>query len=449
MRVDLAAVQAELRDLRARLGRTSRNSSMPPSSDPPSAPPRPKSPPSGRRQGGQPGHDGVTRSLFAAKDVDHRVSLRPSRCGSCRKDLARGAAAGPPRRHQVVEIPEAAATVTEYVLEGVCCPDCRRVTYGELPDGVAGCVGARLQATLAVLAGRYRGSRREVAEVVEELFGSKARVSVGWISQLESRTAEALEPAYEQARRAVQGAALVHADETSFPEKSEKGWLWTASTHDVAFFLHDPERSSRAARRLLGAFAGVLVTDRWRAYRHPKRRRQICLAHLKRNWQALVDRGGAAAKVGRAALDVLAKVFDLSDAHVAGRLSFAGLRRKVSRLRLRLFDILCRGERCPDPKAAGMCRDLLDLFPSIWTFARSEGCPTTNNLAERRIRPAVLWRKGSFGTQSARGSRFLERILTVVQTLRLQGRSLVGFIADSIRMARLGREPPRLVKEAG
>lgn len=443
-------LRKELRDLRARVSQTSRNSSKPPSSDPPSAPARPKSMPSGRKPGGQPGHEGATRMPLAAQDVDHHVPLRPSCCGKCRREIPRSAArSGEPRTQQVVEIPEAAATVTEYVLEGVRCPHCQAVTHAELPAGVSGGVGPRLQATLAVLAGRYRGSRREVAELVEELYGPKARFSLGWISELEARTARALEPAYEQARRAVQAAPLVHADETSFPEKFKKGWLWTASTADVAFFLHDRERSARAARRLLGAFRGVLVTDRWKAYRHSKQRRQICLAHLKRNWQGLVDRGGPAAKIGRAALRILAQVFDLSEACAAGRIPFQSLRRKVSQLRLRLFDVLGRGERCKDPKAAGMSRDLLNLFPCIWTFTRHQGCPTTNNLAERRVRPAVLWRKGSFGTQSDRGSRFLERILTVVQTLRLQARSLVDFIAESIRKARLGRPPPRLLPDTG
>lgn len=450
LRKELAILRAEIRDLRARLNQNSRNSSRPPSSDPPSAPARPPSARTGRKPGGQPGHEGASRRVFAPEEIDRTIPLRPSRCAKCHKSLAsRGTTRGEPRRVQVVEIPEVAATVTEYVLEGVCCPDCGCVTHAEAPSDVTGCVGPRLQSILAVLTGRYRGSRREVAEMARELFGPKAAISVGWLSALEADTAAALEPAYEQARRAVQGASLVHADETSFPEKFKKGWLWTASTADVVFFLHDRERSARAARRLLGAFRGVLVTDRWKSYRHSPRRRQICLAHLKRNWQGLVDRGGAAAKIGAAALKILAKVFDLSAACEEGRIPFRSLRRKVSKLRLQLFDVLCKGERCKDSKAAGMSRDVLSLFPCIWTFTRHEGCPTTNNLAERRIRPAVLWRKGSFGTQSDRGSRFLERILTVVQTLRIQGRSLVGFIAESIRNARLGRPPPDLLPDTG
>jgi transposase len=285
--------------------------------------------------------------------------------------------------------------------------------------------------------------------MVEELYGPKARISLGWLSTIEERTAAALGSAYEEARRAVQGAPLVNADETSYPEKFKKGWLWTASTEDVVFFLHDRERSRRAAKRLLGAFRGVLVTDRWRSYHHARNRRQICLAHLKRNFQALVDRGGAAKKVGCAALKILAQVFAISTDYEEGRVTFKSLRRRVTKIRTKLLGVLCRGETCADPKAAGVCRDINSFFPCIWTFTRHEATPVTNNLAERRLRPAVLWRKGSFGTQSDRGSRFLERILTIVQTLRIQGRSLIEFIAQSVRNARLGRPAPRLLPDTG
>lgn len=450
LRIDIEALRLEIRDLRARLNQTSRNSSKPPSSDPPSAPPPPAKPPSGRKQGGQPGHPGSTRALFSAIDVDRVIAVRPDRCGSCRKGLAASApAAGEPRRVQVVEIPAAAATVTEYVVESVCCPGCGAITAGKTPADVVGCVGPRLQATLAVLAGRYRESRREVAELVEELYGRKARISVGWLSALEAATTASLGSAYEEARGGVQGAPLACADETSYPEKFKNGWLWTASTDKIVFFHHDRERSRRAATRLLGAFRGVLVTDRWRAYKHSKYRRQICLAHLKRNFQALVDRGGPAATVGRAGLKLLARIFALSTDYEEGRVTFKSLRRRVTKIRMKFLGVLTRGERCADAKAAGMCRDVLSFFPCIWTFTRHQGTPTTNNLAERRLRPAVLWRKGSFGTQSDRGSRFLERILTVVQTLRIQGRSLIDFLEQTIRNTRMGRQVPRLLPDTG
>jgi transposase len=384
---------------------------------------------------------------FTALEVDERVVIRPKQCAGCRKPLPAGApASGEEDVRQVVDIPPSTARVTEYVMESVCCPACQAVTAGKAPVEAAGVIGPRLQAVLTVLIARFRLSRREATLAIAALFGPKARVSVGWVSELERRTSDALACAHAEAHQAIEAAPVVHADETSFPEKNKKGWLWTASTALVAFFLHDRFRGRDAAKRLLGGFLGVLVVDRWVSYRHhSKRMRQICFAHLKRNFQELVERGKPAAELGRAGLLAIEAVFDLWTEYEQGRVSFESLRRRVSPIRLALFAALTEGESCSDPKAAAMARDLIELFPCLWTFSRQRGVPLTNNLAERRIRPAVLWRKGCFGTQSGRGGRFVERLLTVVQTLKLQGRCAVEFIEQSIRAARGGRRPPQLI----
>ncbi len=440
-------VTARLRELEARLKLTSRNSSKPPSSDPPSAPARPSSPPTGRKQGGQPGHPGVTRQEFSAAEVDERVVVRPSHCSICRKDLAASAAiVGEPEVHQVVDIPPSLARVTEYEVESLRCPVCQAVTRGTLPAEATGLVGPRLQAVLTVLTGQFRLSRREATEALAVLFGPKARVSPGWVSELEDRTSRALASAHEEAHAAVESASLLHADETSFPQKNKKGWLWTASTATVAFFLHHESRGRQAAQMLLGAFFGVLVVDRWVSYRHhAKRLRQICWAHLKRNFQELVDRGKPAEELGRAGLAAVAAIFDVWEEYQRGGIPFKSLGRRTRPIRMALLHALARGVDCTDRKAAALSKDLLALFPCLWTFTRHRGTPLTNNLAERRIRPAVLWRKGSFGTQSARGSRFVERILTVVQTLKLSGRGAIDFIERAIRAERAGRAAPRLL----
>jgi transposase len=445
LRTELDELRRVVRDLRARLNLNSQNSSRPPSSDLPSAPPRPKAPPSGRKPGGQPGHEGTTRQPFSFEQVDRHIPVRPPRCGRCSKALsADAAAAGEPRRQQVVEVPPGAAIVTEYVLENVRCPGCGATTQAEPPAEVDGVVGPRLQAVLAVLTGRFRLSKREAEELVEALYGEKARVSLGLVSDLEARTSEALAPAHAEAHAAVQKAPVAHADETSFPQRHKKGWLWTLCTESVAFYLHHEERSKKAAQELLGDFAGALVVDRWVSYRHYLLC-QLCLAHLKRNFQELVDRGGPGASVGRAGLRALAAVFDLLDRFEKGEVTFESLARKVRPVRDTLFNVLYRGRSNADPKAAAISKDLIALWPAVWTFTRIRGVPPTNNLAERRLRPAVLWRKGSFGTASARGSRFLERILTVVQTLRLRGRSILEFIESAILAMRLGHEPPPLL----
>ncbi|MGH7895280.1 MAG: IS66 family transposase [Candidatus Binatia bacterium] len=440
-------LREELRDLRARLHLDSRNSSKPPSSDPPGVPPSSR-PPSGRKAGGQPGHEGKTRERFAPEEVDRRVEVPVTRCHFCDAALPRaGRETLLPARHQVVDLPVASAVVTEYVLERAVCAGCGVVTGAPLPEGVpASVVGPRLHAALVLLVGRYRLSRREAQALAVDLFGPKARIALGTLGALEARAVEALELAYREAARVVRTGAVVHADETSFRRGRRKTWLWTAATERASFFRIDAFRSKEAFGRLLPDFQGVLTTDRWASYHdHPPNERQLCWAHLKRNFQELVDRKGAAAPIGHAGLRACANVFDAFEDHRAGRLEHASLARRLAPTRRALFASLHRFRDSPDRAARALCRDLLRHFPSVFTFTRRRGVPPTNNLAERELRPAVLWRKGSFGCQSERGERFVDRMLTVVRTLRRQGRNLLDFLEASIRASLRGSRPPRLL----
>jgi transposase len=177
----------------------------------------------------------------------------------------------------------------------------------------------------------------------------------------------------------------------------------------------------------------MLVSDRWSVYRlHGKRRRQICWAHLKRNFQELVDRGGPGVPVGEEGGAIVRDLFEAHHAHVREGKAFSTLSRRISPLRLRLFDLVRRGAKNPEEKASKLCKDLLDFFPCLWTFARVEGVPLTNNLAERRLRPVVLWRKNSFGCHSAAGSRFAERMMTLTQTLRARGVAVLQALESAI-----------------
>jgi transposase len=435
-------LQEEVRELRARLNLSSKNSSKPPSSDPPWFP-RPPANPTGRKQGGQPGHPGAKRAEFRATEIDHHVAIEPERCEKCKGSLAR-ARVGEPEVVQVVDLPPVAAEVTEYTLGTKCCPGCGHVTAAPLPTGVEGAIGLRFQAVLAVLVGRFRLSRREVQEAALALFGPKARVSLGWISVLEQRTAQALLPAYVEIEAAVRASPVVNADETSWRERRKSAWLWHASTPGLSLYRIDPRRNREAFERLLGEdFKHLLVSDRWSVYRClSKRMRQICWAHLKRNFQELVDRGGASVEVGQEGLDILREVMLALEAHRENCTALATLSRHLSPLRLRMFNMIQRGVENADVDARKLCRDLEVLFPCLWTFARVKGVPITNNLAERRLRPAVLWRKTSFGTHSSPGSRFAERMMTVVQTLRAQGRSILDFVAAALGAARGGRRLP-------
>lgn len=446
----IADLLEEVRQLKARLGRNSSNSSRPPSSDIVTSP-KPKPEPSGRKPGGQPGHEAHNREPFPPDKVDCRTAVLPPRCRHCDHEFpADVMPAGEPARHQVADLPRVVAFITEFLLHELICPKCGGRTRAELPPGVpAGCVGERLQAVLSVLTGRFRLSRREAGELLVAFFGEKAGIADGTIVELEKRTSEALKPACDEALETVRKAEVVNADETSWRFKGKKAWLWVAATAVIAVFRIDKNRSKAAWQRFLGGFAGILCTDRYAAYAdHALHLRQVCWAHLKRDIQALADAGAAAADIGRLGLDFVSRLFGVWRDFKAGKTSRDHLRFKEA------FDLKAdfgrwraNAERSPDRRAASLARQLERVKPALFTFLDKEGVEPTNNRAERTLRPAVLWRKGSFGTNSEEGNRFVERMLTAVQTLRLQSRSVLDFVEETIHAHALGHAMPSLLPE--
>jgi transposase len=173
----------------------------------------------------------------------------------------------------------------------------------------------------------------------------------------------------------------------------------------------------------------------------------MCWAHLKRDFQKLVDRGRTAAATGTAALAIEREVFALWHRFKQGELDRAALQTEIKPLQVRLWQVLDRGVQGDDLQTAGFCAQLCKLWPALWTFVHYDGMEPTNNVAERALRPAVLWRKGSFGCHSADGSRFAERMLTVAATCRQQGRNLLEFVVAANEAARLGTPPPSLVQD--
>lgn len=451
MQTHLRQLDSRVKELEARLGQTSRNSSRPPSTDPPGTA-RPKGKPGpgrgNRKRGAQPGHPGRHRTRYARREVTEVVELHPQRCRHCGLGLAGAAREGKVWRHQVVELPQVHATITEYRRHSRRCNGCGCRTRADLPAGAARrCWGPRLQATAVLLTGRYRLSRREARQLLQDLWG--VELSLGGLSQLEGATAEVLAPVVAEAAQTIERAGAVNVDETGWREENRRSWLWTAVTQDVSLFRIEASRRGAVVEQLLGkGFSGVAGTDRYSAYdRIPLEQRALCHAHLKRNFQALVDRGGEGAKVGNWGLRELGRLFALWRRLRRGEIDRLGLQQGLKPIKARFGKLLEYGLWGEDHQAETLCWQLKQQWAALWTFARVEGVEPTNNAAERALRPGVLWRKGSFGSQSDRGSRFAERMLSVAASCRQQGRNLLDLLTAACRAVWLGVPTPSLVAQ--
>jgi transposase len=440
----IEALEQRVRELEARLTQFSGNSSRPPSTDPPGAPPprRPKR--TGRKRGGQPGHKKHTRALVPPEQVTTTQVLKPITCRRCGNSLAGSDPA--PYRHQVVDVPKVVATVDEYQLHALICSGCKTSTRAQLPAGVStGQFGPRLQAIVSVCSGDYRLSKREIELLIEDFFG--VPIALGSIANLEQATSEAIATPVEEVARAFPAQPVVHADETGWYERSRRAWLWGAVASTLAIFLVRKTRCSNVAKELLGAtFAGILITDRWSAYSWVDvQRRQLCWAHLLRQFIGFQDHGPEENAIGRSLELLTQTMFHAWHRVRDGTLSRAAFQELMEPLRVHVVARLQEGISCSTGLVAGRCREILSLEPALWTFVHIEGVEPTNNFAERILRQGVLWRKGSFGTDSPNGSRFVERILTVVTTLRLQKRNVLDYMTAACEAALHGTTPPSLL----
>jgi transposase len=433
------------RHLTEQVQQNSRTSSRPPSSDPPEAlGKRPRRGPTGRRPGGQAGHEGHARALVPVEEVDVVVPVKPERCRRCQHPLQ--GADLQPQRHQVTEIPPVKPVVTEYQLHQLVCPACGEATRAALPPGVPmGGFGPRLQATTALCTGGYHLSKRTTQALLEDFFG--VAIGLGTIAHLAQATTQAVATPVAEARAYVQTQPAAYADETGWRQGHQRAWLWTVVTAWVTVFVVRRSRSGQVAQELLGErFWGWLVTDRWSAYAwYPTWRRQLCWAHLLRDLEAMIARGGHSQEIGEALQAQARKMFHWWHRVRDGTLTQASFRTDMQPVRQEGERLLEVGQTCGVPKTEGTCREIFKLRQALWTFVRHAGVEPTNNAAERAIRPGVLWRKGSFGTQSADGSRFVEAMMTVVATLKQQHRNVLDYLMVACQAALCGEPAPSLL----
>jgi transposase len=438
---EIAQLQRQLTQLQQVLNQNSTNSSRPPSSDPPSVKRAPPRPPSGRRSGGQPRHPQHQRPLL--EPTQPPIPLKPPACRRCGRALT--GTDPQPLRHQVIELPVFRPDVIEYQLHRLSCSGCGCTTCATLPVGVpTGGQGPRLQGTVALLTGAYRLSKRQVESLCADLLG--VPLSAGQVCAVEVEVVAATASVVTELRAYVQKQSA-NVDETGWWQKEQRGWLWSVVTRSVTVFVLALSRSAQVVQELLDPSAGqVITTDRYKGYDWlPLYQRQICWAHLRRDFQAMVDRRNAGSALGDELLlfaeDVFTQWYRVRD----GTIRRATLRTYVDSQRPWFRARLTAGVACGCAKTAAVCRDLLRLEPALWTFTRIDGVEPTNNAVERGFRHAAQWRRSSHGTESAAGSRFVEQILTVVATCRQQGRDVLDYLTECNQAYQHGETPPSLL----
>ncbi len=439
----IAQLDAHVAELEARLNKTPRNSSLPPSTEHPHAKPQPRKEKSGKKPGGQPGHTKHERALIPSDQCESVVTIKPKRCRRCGEPLC--GADPEPLRHQVWEIPEIKPLVTEYRLYRLTCRCCQTSTCGELPAGVpASQAGPRLVALTALLMGCFKQSKRRVALFLEQVLNQPC--SAGWVVKLQNQATAALTPAYQELTNQLPTEPILGIDESPTKEARQKSWLWTfvASTYTV-FALRVTRAATVLDELLTDAFHGVVNCDRAKMYWNVGRP-QWCWAHLKRDFQALIDhRDHQVKRLGHDLMRPTRELFRHWARYRDGTITRTGMLRLLRPIREEINGLLLRGVFSGNAKLNGMCEPMYDHRDWLWTFLDVEGVEPTNNVSERALRPAVIWRKLSFGTQSAKGSRFVEVILTVVETCHRQSRNSFEYLAATMQAHFAGQKTPSLL----
>jgi len=458
----LGEVEARQQELLEKINRTSKNSSSPPSKDGLDVEKKPGKKGSGKKRGGQPGHQGFGRVLYDESECDEVIDHKPEKCGECGEKLE--GEDQEPYRHQIVEIPPISPIVIEHRLHQLECVVCGKRTRAKLPEGVYGSgYGIRVVAMVAVLSSMYRHSQRMVQKAMQEIFN--ITISLGTVNKLRMEASSAVEHAVAEAKTYIQQANVVGADETSFVQgnidgcntKNSQAWLWVAVTPLVTFFQITLTRCTNSAKDLLGeAFRGILTSDRYGSYNWVDlERRQLCWAHLKREFTKIAERTGVSEQIGNVLLEQQEKLFKLWYQVRDGTMKRCEFQLAVVEIRQTIKSCLEEAakyeigskEKTPLAKTVRTCRQLLKFEPALWLFVNTEDVEPTNNAAERAIRPAVIWRRTSFGSQTQAGSTFVQRMLTVVTTLKSQRRNVLEFITSSVRATRESQPTPSLLPQ--
>ena len=433
----------EIDSLRERLNNNSKNSSLPPSRD--FKKKKKENKKSNRKQGAQPGHKASQRRVIPVEEVDTIINCKPAEQCDCGgtvilKDKA--------HIHQIFDIPLATYEVTEYRLYKGYCETCHSNFKGKLPAGVSTKgFGVRAQSLLSLLTSKYRLSKRLAKSLFADVY--QMPICIGSVSNIEHTISQSLQASHIEVGKALQAEQVIHVDETGFKQHNKSGWAWLVSAMRYSYFLLNQSRGKKVAKEIIGDYHGrIVVTDRYSSYNFlPDRNHQVCWAHLKRDFQKIYERSDkASSRIGKKLLEAYEQLFGFWKTEYREELVLSKKQKKRLRyFKAKMLRWLVAGLHCGNEKTARTCANILDVQDSLWHFFGSSHIPATNNHAERQLRPLVISKKLSFGTQSDRGSRFIERIFTTITSCQQQGVDTLAFIIKTLQHYILGIKAPSLI----
>lgn len=439
----ILALVARIEKLEAQVRQNSKNSSLPPSTDRFQSKPSPQQRIDGkkRKRGGQKGHKKNIRPRLPTNDVRNII---PSICGHCREKL-RGTDPQP-AVHQWLELPEIQPEVVEFLLHSLICSKCGKKTRGKVPVENRESYGPRLQAFVAQAPGQYRLSKRNSALLLSEIF--KIPMGIGTICNIQAKMAERLEPAIGEVDEVVGNSNLpLNIDETGFRQEAQKGMAWFAGNQEVSRFRIERYRNRECMHRLIGKFDGILTSDRYSVYRcWPTQKWQICWAHLLRDFLAVKEDRNTWSWLGNKLIEeglMMLKLWKRVRKGTLTRKTFE--KTHLPEIQVKFGELLNQGAKSHPMRAGVLAKDLLANWDALWTFAKHDGVEPTNNEAERKLRALVLYRKVSLGTHSKKGSLYVERIFSVLDTCKKQGMRALDFLTETVRAAVSGFTPPSII----
>lgn len=450
LRAENTRLKKHILDLEEKLRTNSQNSSKPPSQDPFRKQKKKRKKKSIDPKSIINSKSKRVRKGRAPTDSDSVSKILPcypeKKCPSCGNEILPDLSSF--QRKQQYEIPVVKPIITEYRIFSGTCRSCSQVLSGNLPpENPQGSLGPRALTFIAEMIGRYHLSRRELKGLLETHYSIP--VSLGGLSQSEALWADVLSPAVAAAKEYIRKQPVVNMDETGHKESGKKQWMWTVVTQWITIFAIHISRGTAVVKELLGeSFSGILGSDRYGAYNWvDKNRRQLCWAHLIRDLIRIAERSGSAERIGMEILAHVKRMFSLWHEVKNDTLSHQQFRKAMLPIRKAIESLLESGVKKADEKTQATCKNLLKFKEALWTFVEHEGVEPTNNVAERSLRPYVIWRKKSFGAQSKRGNTFIEVMMTVATSCRQQARNFHDFLLSSLQAHLQGTPKPSLLPD--